>query len=214
MQYAEMIDPGFKIVTYSDNPIEDIIRIEKIGRTAYKSSSEYTPETAEKFVRMIVKRGHESVLEHGWVTVHITCDRGVSHEIVRHRLASYTQESTRYCNYGLEKFGGKIKVIKPYRFDFWDHNVRDLWMQAVDESANCYLRMVNSFGTQPQLARDVLPTCLATNVVMTANFREWRHFFKLRAANDAHPAIQTLARDMLDEFTALWPSVFDEIVFK
>mgnify|MGYP002528520719 CR=1 FL=1 len=158
---------------------------------------------------IIIKRGHEAVLEHCSFTVKFICDRGVSHEIVRHRMASYCQESTRYCNYGKGKFGEEITVIEPC---FWPEG-SDLywaWKNACLISEQCYFSLLKS-GATPQEARSVLPNSLKTEVVMTANIREWRHFLKLRCSPAAHPQMREVALILLDKVHALIPVCFDDI---
>ena len=183
-----------------------LARIERAGRTCYKSEDRITDGSAEKFVRMIVKSGHESVLEHESVTVRIICDRGVSHEIVRHRLASYSQESTRYCNYGK---AGEVTFVRPC---FWDvgSTAYDSWYIAMQFAEAAYLDLLKN-GATPQQARSVLPNSLKTEIVMTANLREWRHFFRLRTSVAAHPQMRELAIPMLREFQQLIPVVFEDL---
>lgn len=184
-------------------------RLEQCGRVCYKSEDKITEGSAEKFVAGIIKRGHEAVLEHCSFTVKFICDRGVSHEIVRHRMASYCQESTRYCNYGKGKFGEEITVIEPC---FWPEG-SDLywaWKNACLISEQCYFSLLKS-GATPQEARSVLPNSLKTEVVMTANIREWRHFLKLRCSPAAHPQMREVALILLDKVHALIPVCFDDI---
>lgn len=169
-------------------------RLELIGRVCYKSESRITDDSAANFIGGVIKRGHESIIEHVSLTFRIICDRGVSHEIVRHRLASYTQASTRYCNYASDKFGNELTFIKPC---FWntDHeNYRNyiLWELAMQYAEGTYLELIAN-GATPQEARSVLPNSLATELYMTANLREWRHFLKLRTAKDAHPQMREVA---------------------
>lgn len=166
--------------------------IERAGRTCYKS--EMNDPVA--FIRMIIKRGHESVLEHASATFLIVTDRGISHEIVRHRLASYSQESTRYCNYA-----GKEMEYIPNAYI--PHHV----MEVLEDEYN---KMVEA-GAKPQEARDILPTCLKTELVMTANFREWRHFLKLRLSMAAHPKIREIACLILADLNNIAPTVFEDI---
>lgn len=208
----KIIKPGFEFL--GDINGEDIIRrIEVVGRTCYKSEDKITTDSAAKFVAMLIKRGHEAMIEHVAVSVKIICDRGVTHEIVRHRLASYAQESTRYCNYGTEKFGGEITVIEPA---FWNgvqgvnSQKYHLWLQAMRACEEAYLSLLAA-GASPQEARSVLPNSLKTEIVVTMNLREWRHFFKLRAANAAHPQMREIARPMLEQFKQRIPFVFDDI---
>ena len=157
---------------------------------------------------MIIKRWHLSVLEHQTITVRVICDRGVSHEIVRHRLASYTQESTRYCNYTKGKFGSEITVIEPC---FWsaDDEKYKVWKQTVEQIEAGYNRLID-LGATPQEARSVLPNSLKTEIVVTMNLREWRHFFTLRTSPAAHPQMREVAIPMLKEFKRIIPVIFDD----
>lgn len=203
-----IIKPSFVIESNVDS---DYIlkQIEKAGRTAYKSEDKITQDSALEFVKMIRNRGHLSVLEHQGVTVRVICDRGVTHEIVRHRLAVYTQESTRYCNYTRGKFGSEITVIEPV---FWDKDdpKYKIWEEAM-QSAEVYYNELIAAGATPQEARSVLPNSLKTEMVMTMNLREWRHFFKLRTARAAHPQMREIAIPLLEEFKKRIPAVFDDI---
>jgi thymidylate synthase (FAD) len=178
-------------------------RIELAGRTCYKSEDKVTADSARKFVAMVLKRGHESVIEHEFISVRIICDRGITHELVRHRLASYSQESTRYCNYGK---ANEITVIEPPELTELG---RSIWHEAMLRAENAYMELLRD-GATPQIARSVLPNSLKTEIVMTCNLREWRHFFKLRTAGAAHPQMRQLARHMLAEFRARIPVIFDE----
>lgn len=182
--------------------------IELAGRTCYKSESKITEDSAEKFVRNILKRGHEAVIEHGSVTVRFTCDRGVSHEIVRHRLASYCQESTRYCNYSKDGFGGEITVIEPSWCSEGDP-AYEVWKKACQRAELAYFDLM-SIGCSPQESRSVLPNSLKTEVVMTANMREWRHFLRLRTASAAHPDMREVAKMLLTEMKNRYPVFFED----
>lgn len=184
-------------------------RIEEIGRVCYKSEDKITEDSYKKFISNLIKRGHESVLEHGSITVKFICDRGVSHEIVRHRLASYSQESTRYCNYSGDQFGNEITVIKPC---FWEEDTEAyrLWLDSCKSAEMHYFLMLKS-GASPQEARSVLPNSLKTEVVMTANIREWRHFFRLRCSRAAHPQMREVALMALVKFYHAMPELFQDI---
>jgi thymidylate synthase (FAD) len=185
-------------------------KLELCGRTAYKSEHAITPGSAQRFVKMIVERGHESVIEHVSVSVKMITDRGVTHEIVRHRIASYTQESTRFCNYASDRFGNKVWMVRPVFLS--PHSSRyQKWLRMVDEAAGHYLELIKE-GWKPQEARSVLPNSLKAELCMTANLREWRHFFKLRTAPDAHPQMRDLALKTLQLFKAHIPIIFDDIV--
>lgn len=193
---------------------EDLLKkIEKAGRTCYKSEEKITADSAKDFLKRILASGHESVIEHEKVSVRVICDRGVTHEIVRHRIASYSQESTRYCNYSKNSFGNEISVIEPC---FWqsgseeDKQKLEAWKQAMEEAEKAYMKLIE-LGATAQEARSVLPNSLKTEIVMTMNLREWRHFFKLRTSNAAHPQMREIARPMLDEFKKRIPVIFDDI---
>lgn len=207
----KIIEPYFEIIGSVDGG--SILRhIERCGRVCYKSEDKITDDSAEKFVANIIKRGHEAVLEHQSITVRFVCDRGVSHEIVRHRLASFCQESTRYCNYSKGDFGGEITVIRPcYLLE--GKQGYDLWWYACQKAESAYFDLL-SYGCSPQEARAVLPNSLKTEVIMTANLREWRHFLKLRTANAAHPQMRQLARPLLCTMQELVPVVFDDIAWR
>lgn len=183
--------------------------IELCGRVCYKSEDKITETSAQTFVNNIIKQGHEAVLEHASVTVKFVVDRGVSHEIVRHRLAAYCQESTRYCNYSTGVFGKEITVIKPM---FLEENTPDYsrWYQSCQYAENSYIALLD-MGATPQEARAILPNSLKTEVVMTANLREWRHFFRLRTAPAAHPQMREVTIPLLRRFQELIPAVYDDI---
>ena len=205
----KIIHPGFEILTPIDG--DAILKhIELCGRTCYKSENKITEESCRTFVQSIIKRGHGAVLEHFNITVRFTCDRGVSHEIVRHRLASYCQESTRYCNYSKDDFCGEITVIEPLYLEP-DTLAYDTWKKACEAAEAAYFNLLD-WGCTAQEARAVLPNSLKTEVVMTANLREWRHFFKLRCSPAAHPQMREVATPLLKTLQKKLPVVFDGIL--
>lgn len=204
----KIVSPDFEVLSLVDG--QAILHdIERCGRVCYKSEDKITETSAQAFVSNIIKRGHEAVLEHASVTVKFTVDRGVSHEIVRHRLAAYCQESTRYCNYSKDGFGRQVTFIQPH---FLDRGTRgwELWVLACEQAEKAYFDLLN-WGCSPQEARAVLPNSLKTEVVMTANLREWRHFFKLRTAPAAHPQMREVTIPLLRRMQELIPVVFDDI---
>lgn len=204
----KIINPNFEILSQVDG--QAILQhIERCGRVCYKSEGKITETSAQTFVGSIIKRGHEAVLEHASVTVKFVVDRGVSHEIVRHRLAAYCQESTRYCNYAKDGFGREITVIKPLYLEEGSEGW-DVWKNACECAEEAYFDML-SWGRSPQEARAVLPNSLKTEVVMTANLREWRHFFNLRTAPAAHPQMREVTIPLLRRMQELIPVVFDDI---
>lgn len=203
-----IIKPSVEILTPLDGKTV-LQHIEMCGRTCYKSEGSITPDSCYTFVQSIINRGHESVLEHVSVTARFICDRGVSHEIVRHRLASYSQESTRYCNYAKDKFDGEITVIEPC-YLVADTTGYSIWKRAMEDAELAYFSLLN-WGRSPQEARSVLPNSLKTEVVMTANMREWRHFFKMRCSPAAHPQMQEVAFLLLKQFRERVPVLFDDV---
>lgn len=216
------IKPHFIIET-DINGNEILKQIEKIGRTCYKSEDKITEDSAVRFVSKLIENGHEAMIEHNAITVRFICDRGVTHEIVRHRLASYAQESTRYCNYSNDKFGNEINAIDisgGIELDTKMSNysleiiklILDEWILAMEDAERHYLKMIE-LGATPQIARGVLPTSLKTEIVVTMNLREWRHFFRLRTAISSHPQMRELAIPLLEEFKKLLPCVFDDIKY-
>lgn len=211
----KVIKPSFEVLTpISHFGIKELQHIEKIGRVCYKSEDKITEdgESAKKFVAMLIKRGHEAMIEHGSISVKFICDRGVSHELVRHRIASFAQESTRYCNYSQDKFGNELTFIKPC---FWEEesvNYKD-WLSMMRSAEYFYLQMIDH-GVTPQEARSILPNSLKTEITVTANYREWRNIFKLRTANAAHPQMREIMRPLLLYFQEHISVLFDDISFE
>ncbi|MBR6228837.1 MAG: FAD-dependent thymidylate synthase [Eubacterium sp.] len=211
----KVIKPSVEIIDMDD--YEKIIRkIEKIGRVCYKSEENIADGTAERFIGNILRRGHESVIEHEAVTVRFTCDRGVTHEIVRHRIASYSQESTRYCNYTSDKFGNEITVIdlaSGFEYDLnkeEDKKKYEIWERSMKEAEKAYFEMLEA-GATAQEARSVLPNSLKTEIVITMNLRSWRNFFRLRTEKAAHPQMREVANIALAEFKEKLPLFFEDI---
>lgn len=193
-------------------------RITEAGRVAYQSER---VGGEEDFVRSLIKRGHESVLEHAIISVIVTCDRGVTHEAVRHRVASYTQESTRYCNYAGDRFGGEITYINIMGGIRRERKMSQLsplqiaeivgeWTEACQDAERHYNRMIE-LGATPEIARSVLNNSTKAQIVITMNMREWRHFFKLRNAPDAHPQMREVAGMLLKAFREIVPVMFEDI---
>lgn len=203
-----IIKPSFEILDNLDG-INILKKIELCGRVCYKSEENITDESAKKFIGNILKSGHESVLEHEKISVRVICDRGVSHEIVRHRIASYSQESTRYCNYSKDKFNGELTFIKPC---FWNEDdiKYQKWLETMQNVEKIYLELM-SYGAMAQEARSILPNSLKTEIIVTMNLREWRHFFKLRTSERAHPQMREIAIMMLKKFKDIIPVIFDDI---
>lgn len=205
----KIIPASYEILTPIDR--DAILRlIELAGRTCYKSEDRASLESAGIFVSQICNTfKHESVIEHAGMSVRFICDRGVSHELVRHRLCAFSQESTRYCNYSKARFGNEITVIKPC---FWDESssayVR--WEKACMEAEASYFGLL-SINASAQQARSVLPNSLKTEIVVTANMREWKHIFKLRTSDKAHPQMREIMLPLYAEVSAILPELFPPV---
>ena len=225
-----VVQAGYKIVSdISDGGIKELQMIESVGRVCYKSEDKITQDgqSAKKFVSSLIKRGHEAMLEHSSLSVLFTIDRGVSHEQVRHRIASFAQESTRYCNYSKGKFGNGITVVNLEPGIRRDPGMQELteveissilseWYDAMLDAEYHYLQMLQ-LGATPQIARSVLPQSTKTEITITANYREWRHFFTLRAVGwtgKPHPQMLEVAQPLLHEVACRIPVVFDDILYK
>lgn len=245
-----IILPSFEILTpISDGGIKELKQIERAARTCYKSEGKITEDggSAKMMVNMLLRKGHEAMLEHSQLSVRFVTDRGVSHELVRHRLASFAQESTRWCDYSNDgKFEGGLTFVLPYEFNRWfmeNDKVRDLFSVFMQEAevdartaysknikssmigiipgfnewlgamfrAEEYYKFMRADGCTPQLARSVLPNSLKTEIVVTANYREWRNILKLRTAKDAHPDMRSLMNELLKELVKRIPLIFDDI---
>ena len=219
-----ILKAGFEILTpISEGGIEELKHIEKIGRVCYKSEGKITEdgESAKKFVKMLINRGHEAMIEHSSLSVKFVVDRGVSHELVRHRIASFAQESTRYVNYSLEKFGNEINVIDIRNGIDLDNKMKNMdsdtisaimgeWCLAMEDAEKHYMKMIE-LGATPQIARSVLPNSTKTEITISANYREWRNFFKLRVPNTAHPQMREVTIPLLKELKRRLPIIYDDI---
>jgi len=214
----KLIKPSVEIMSIMEDG-KSLELIEKAGRTCYKSEDKITEDSTNNFVRRIRRRGHLSVLEHSAATVRFICDRGISHEIVRHRLCAISQESTRYCDYEREvAFIIPPWVdIEPGVYDFMssEHNIKPadwIWYKMMLEAEKAYKELLKS-GWLPQQARSVLTNSLKTEVVMTCNFREWLHIFNLRCSKPAHPQMREVMLMLLEKLHAKVPVLFDELYF-
>ena len=205
----QIVKPSYQIEKLA--PAEEIMRrIERAGRTCWKSEEMIAIDSAEKFVHMIVKKGHLSVIEHDDMTVRFICDRGFTHEFVRHRLVSYSQESTRYCNYSKEKFGSEITVIERC---YWDKRYEAnyaYWVRACEAAEKAYFLLMEN-DAKPEQARAVLPISLKTEIVATTNLREWGHIFNQRTSSKAHPQMRELMVPLLAEVQRRVPVLFDDL---
>lgn len=209
----KLIKPSFEILEMTD-----IGLIEKAGRTCYKSEERMTENSAEAFIRQMDERGHHAMLEHSFASVRVVCDRGVMHEIVRHRLFAYAQESTRYCDYRKDKFGKQVTFILPPWVDIeegvyskenipaFSTDADKKWFVSCFTAESSYFDLLLG-GWTAQQARSVLPNSLKTEIVISGNFREWKHFFTLRTAHAAHPQMREIAIPICEEFEKRIPSI-------
>ena len=204
----KVIDPYFDILSMPAGEAV-LTHIELAARTCYKSEDKISADSAARLLKGLLKSGHHSVFEHVSASVRVVCDRGISHEIVRHRLCAFSQESTRYANYSKDKFGQEITLIRPF---FWseESDAYQIWKQQMALAETAYLNLIDG-GASAQEARSVLPNSLKTEIVMTANMREWRHIFKLRCSGASHPQIRQLMLPLLDRFNREIPVIFDNL---
>lgn len=199
----KLIKPKVEILDRLDERAA-IGRIATVARTCYKSENMRTADRDYALVKRLIDSKHDAMLEFVDVTVKFTTDRAIANELVRHRMASYAQESTRYCNYGKDKFGNELTFIEP------SQGVNDDWIEAMKQAEKAYLLLVADGWTAEQ-ARSVLPLCTKTEINMKANLREWRHFFKLRCSKHAHPDMRVLALDLLKQMHDKLPVIFDDL---
>jgi thymidylate synthase (FAD) len=197
----KVINPSFDVLYPTDWEAE-LKRIEAAGRTCYKSEGKITEDSAHSFVKTLNRLGHHAMLEFGTMTVRFVVDRGISHELVRHRVASFAQESTRYVKYK------ECVFIKPATFDAWDVQAQIYWDRAMREAESAYCSLIDQ-GLQPQQARSVLPNSLKTEIVIQANFREWLHIFELRTSGTAHPDMSFIMRQVQKYAGEKCPEIFD-----
>lgn len=219
-----VMNASFEILTpISEGGINELKHIERIGRVCYKSEGNIAEdgESAKKFVKMLIEHDHTAMIEHSSLSVKFMVDRGISHELVRHRIASFAQESTRYVNYSKEKFGNQINVINIKDGIDLDAKMKNLdaetigvilseWYSAMEDAEKHYMRMIE-LGATPQIARSVLPNSTKTEITITANYREWRNIFKLRTPHTAHPQIREVMIPLLEELKLKLPVIFDDI---
>lgn len=201
-----IVEPKHEILYMPDN--EFIIRhLELAARTCYKSEDQIKEGSGEVLLKRITKMGHESVIEHAGASVHLVCDRGITHELVRHRLMSFSQSSSRYANFSKDKFGNEITVIRPY---FWENDPYKfkVWRTAMESCEKAYMDLVHD-GATAQEARSVLPNSLEADIVITGNFRNWKHFFNLRCDTPAHPQMREITIPLLKDFYERCPILFE-----
>jgi thymidylate synthase (FAD) len=214
----KIIEQNYEILSLPDQGLE---LLERAGRTCYKSEDKITPDSAERFVDMLVRRGHHAMIEFGDIMVKLVTNRGVTHELVRHRHCSFAQESTRYVRYD-----GQMEFIKPvwcsdHLLGTWSKQsdvppdaspAEKVWMASMERAEQDYNLLLNT-GWKAQQAREILPNSLKTEIVVKANIREWRHIFALRCAKASHPQMVDLMRSLLKAVQKKVPVVFDDLIF-
>lgn len=211
-----IIRQSYEILSDISNGIDMLKFIEKCGRVCYKSEDKITENSAENFVKSLIKSKHESVLEHQSITVKFTISRATSHQLVRHRIASYSQASQRYCNYSKGTFGSEVTFVLPYRYrneDLSNPSAACLtWIYSMESAEHDYMMLISQDGNKPEDAREVLPNSTMTEVVVTANLREWRTIFKLRTDSVADGPIREIMTNLVKELKSKIPVVFDDIL--
>ena len=204
----KIVEPWIEVEKFDG--VKIMKRLERACRTCYRSEGLITDDSYKRLLSNCLTRGHESILEHEKITVRMQCDIGVYKDLTRHRFGSFSIESTRYCNYGKDKFDNEIKFIKPCNMD--DKELFNEWYSACTEIEQRYLKMTELKATPDQM-RMILPHSTAAEVTMTANIREWRHILTLRCSQAAHPSIQQILIPLLLKFKSTMPELFDSIPY-
>lgn len=205
----KIIEPWIEIEQFDGKKI--MKNIERACRTCYRSEGLITEDSYKKLLKNCINRGHESVLEHEKITVRMCVDIGVYKDLTRHRFGSFSIESTRYCNYGKDKFDNEIKFIQPCNIDE-DTDLYAFWQHAMERIELNYIHMSNN-GATPDQMRMILPHSTAAEVTMTANIREWRHILDLRTKKMTHPSIRQVLIPLLLKFKAEMPELFEGIEY-
>ena len=207
---VKVIQQSYEILTDLSDSTKILKDIERVGRVCYKSESNITQDSYIKFCKMLRDRGHEAMIEHSQLSVKFIVNRAIANEIVRHRLFSFAQASTRYINYSKDKFGNEIKVIEPEELLPSNSSVYQFWYNSCKNAEDAYMALLYD-NVKPEIARDVLPLSTATEIVVTGNIGEWRHFFSLRCDTKAHPQLVSISRKLLNDLKSKIPVLFDDI---
>lgn len=221
----QLIKPSISLEWMTPTPL---LVIEQAGRTCWKSEGKIEEGSDERFARMLLVQKHYAMIEHASASYRVICDRGVTHELVLHRLFSYAQESTRYCNYSggvtfiipcwmYEALGTFGVVESTTDYEYYLDTFSDLpgealyWLHAMACAEVRYQIAIDNLEWTPQQARSVLPNSLKTEIVVTGNLREWMHFFDLHTASAAHPQMREIAFMLLDDIHSRIPVLFDKL---
>jgi len=205
----KIIEPIIEIENANYNQI--MKNLERACRTCYRSEDKITEESYKTLLKNCINRGHESILEHEKITIRMICDIGVYKDLTRHRHASFSIESTRYCNYGKDKFENQIKFIKPVNIEEGTE-IYEEWKKSLEEIEKHYIKMAE-LGATPDQMRMILPHSTAALVTMTANIREWKHILSLRCTKHAHPAVEQVMIPLLIHFKKNMPEIFENIEY-
>lgn len=203
----KIVEPKVYVVRERPEGKDDLKLLERIARVPYASEGNITEDSYEGFLGRIVGNDHTAMVEFGNLTFIVRCDRGVTHELVRHRLASFAQESTRYCNYSGKKYEREITVIRPFFLEGTDLTI---WKRTIETAEIGYLDLLDA-GRKPQEARSVLPNSTKAMIAIRMNFRELRTFFGLRCAKDAHPQMRQVAIPLFRYCLGRWPVLFNDL---
>ena len=206
-----IVDPTAIILTdFSEDGERELSFIEFAGRTCYKSVSKMTADSHKDFVKNLIKRGHESVLEHLGISVLFCVDRGTTHDLVRHRHCAFSMESTRYCNYASDKFGNRLTFVRPCNLKVGSSEY-ELWVGQMIAAQDSYFTFIQDYKCIPDQARHLFPNSLKADLIITANYREWRNIFKARLTPGNHPQMRFVMRNLLNELKTKLPVIFDDI---
>ena len=203
-----LVEPWIKVENFDG--VKIMKRIERACRTCYRSEDKISEESYKNLLTNCLNRGHESVLEHEKITVRIYSDIGTYKDLTRHRFASFSVESTRYCSYNKDKYGNEIAVVNPVYME--DKEVFETWKKAIEDMEKAYMEM-KELGASTDMCREILPHSTAAEYTMTANIREWKHILELRTTNHVHPAIRQVLIPLLLLFKEQMPEIFGDIEY-
>ena len=203
-----LVEPWIKVENFDG--VKIMKRIERACRTCYRSEDKISEESYKNLLTNCLNRGHESVLEHEKITVRIYSDIGTYKDLTRHRFASFSVESTRYCSYNKDKYGNEIAVVNPVYIE--DKEVFETWKKAIEDMEKAYMKM-KELGASTDMCREILPHSTAAEYTMTANIREWKHILELRTTNHVHPAIRQVLIPLLLLFKEQMPEIFGDIEY-
>lgn len=203
-----LVEPWIKVENFDG--VKIMKRIERACRTCYRSEDKISDESYKNLLTNCLNRGHESVLEHEKITVRIYSDIGTYKDLTRHRFASFSVESTRYCSYNKDKYGSEIAVVNPVYME--DKEVFETWKKAIEDMEKAYMKM-KELGASTDMCREILPHSTAAEYTMTANIREWKHILELRTTNHVHPAIRQVLIPLLLLFKEQMPEIFGDIEY-